>query len=160
MSKDYNEWEAKSIESELDKIRAKYLMSPSDFEKSSSMKHPTVNYTGTFKQEKQSSIDTRNQSLDNYGNEIREFVIDHPFKNQMQTMSSKRQSSSFSGQANSSQSHEDKENLNTIQEPQIIIEKPLPKSSYKRHIAEHYDPNNRIEIKTEARYTPKGYSGW
>lgn len=28
-----NDWEAKSIESELDKIRAKYLMSPSDFEK-------------------------------------------------------------------------------------------------------------------------------
>jgi hypothetical protein len=28
-----NEWEAKSIESELDKIRSKYLMSPSDSDK-------------------------------------------------------------------------------------------------------------------------------
>jgi hypothetical protein len=33
MSKEYNEWEAKSIESELEKIRAKYLMSPSDYNK-------------------------------------------------------------------------------------------------------------------------------
>jgi len=33
MNKEVNEWEVKSIESELDKIRSKYLMSPSDFEK-------------------------------------------------------------------------------------------------------------------------------
>jgi predicted RNA-binding protein with EMAP domain len=80
MSREYNEWEAKSIESELDKIRAKYLMSPSDFEKSSSLQNIHINKTGTFKVD-QDSVDTRNQSTDKYGNEIREFIIDHPLQN-------------------------------------------------------------------------------
>lgn len=157
MSKDHNEWEAKSIESELDKIRAKYLMSPSDFEKSSSFKYPPINNTGTFKQDK-SSIDTRNQSMDNYGNEIREFIIDHPFKNSI-SQSSKKNASSFSKEPNSTLSKEDKENTNSFQEGQIIIEKPEVKPSYTSNYKE-YCQQREMKIKTEEKYSSRGDHSW
>jgi len=115
----YNEWEAKSIESELDKIRAKYLMSPSDYDKNSSMRNTHVNHTGTFKAECDSA-DTRNQSEDNYGNEVREFVIDHP-TNRYNSQSSQNLMNSGSKDVVRSRNYDDKENFVN---QNIVVEKP------------------------------------
>ena len=152
MSTEFNEWEAKSIESELDKIRAKYLMSPSDFEKSSTFKHINVRNTGTFKQDRD-SIDTRNQSIDNYGNEVREFVIDHPFKNQLGSRSCLKHTDSYSKDPKIDSIDDDKENA-AIQE--IIVDKWLkepknykinPKHDFKlAHNTNNINSKNKLPV--------------
>lgn len=127
MSAEFNEWEAKSIESELDKIRAKYLMSPSDFDKSSTFKHGLVRQTGTFKIDKE-SVDTRNQSVDNYGNEVREFVIEHPTKSQFSSQYSLKQMGGDSDKLGNIAYRDGKENF---YDREIIIENDdLNKRSY------------------------------
>ena len=119
MSAEFNDWESKSIESELDKIRAKYLMSPSDFEKSSTFKHGLVRHTGTFRIDRD-SVDTRNQSVDNYGNEVREFVIEHPSKNQISSQHSLKQTANYSERVGGIWGYDDKENFIDCE---IIVEK-------------------------------------
>lgn len=73
---------------------------------SSSIKH--INHTGTFKVE---STDTRNQSIDKYGNEVREFIIDHPNLYGFQTNSSKNQNDKGSQRFMSTDSYDNKENM-------------------------------------------------
>lgn len=83
---------------------------------SSSIKH--INHTGTFKVE---STDTRNQSIDKYGNEVREFIIDHPNLYGFQTNSSKNQNNNGSQRFMSTDSYDNKENMahhNIVIDPQ------------------------------------------
>ncbi|CAI2359918.1 unnamed protein product [Moneuplotes crassus] len=128
-----NQWEAKSIESELDRIRSKYLMSPSDFEKSSSLKHMNINQTGTFKPDGMSS-EANTQSLDKYGNEVREFVIEHPPVN-LQTRSSYSLSVTCSNNFNT---HENNEKENNDYNNKIYT-KYLPQYQKGPQIIVHHD---------------------
>ncbi|CAI2360634.1 unnamed protein product [Moneuplotes crassus] len=141
-----NDWETKSIESELDRIRAKYLMSPSDFDKSSSLKQINILHTGTFKGEgstgtrKLDQQITNTQSIDKYENGVREFMIGHPVPLNLQTLSSNTPNSTWENQFNTIRNDE-KENDYGINLENDIIRR-FPQSTKNSTNQSHFTLHN------------------
>lgn len=87
---------------------------------SSSLKQTQVHHTGTFK----ADID----SIDKYGNEVREFVIGHPNKMHFHSQSSKSNSDSYNKEPININTLEQKENMNN----QNMFERPRQYNEYQK----------------------------